>query len=540
MSRLRAVLLVPVLGGVLLSTSLVGHAGVGELLGLVVLRRHAAAPVADLAAVLPRWSRWAAGSVAVLAVTGTFASLREVRELDALISTTYGRLLLVKPVLVAGMLALGALGRSWVRRHYAMPVVHGAAAELPTHPSRSRTPRGCADRCCSRPALPSSSSRSRLCSSRPRPSAPRTHRCSARPRPRIVWTAAAGNPGVKAGELDEFEVSVGPLPEAERMVFKALQTYANGEVVRWIEEPVQGQEEPEHPAPVLELVAAEGAAGGRRAGGGGRVHRRRHGAQSRRRRPRSRPRRPRAGTDRSPATPATARCHRLRADSPRSASTDPATVPLGHRVISGGGPGLPGDDRASSRAAAALSVISKGTVRRCPAPPAAVEAAPTLLGDPLVRRARPLLLVPALLISLTSCGDDSGTSPSDAAPTSPAAAPTAADSPATSASPSATAGGVGGPSAAPRSSAADKRFTITFADGRASGDTGRLKVALGDSVSITVTSQSADEVHLHGYDVLAPVSANMPAVLTFEAKIPGVFELELEDLGVQLASLQVQ
>ncbi len=153
MSRLRALLLVPVLGGVLLSTSLVGHAGVGELsalalpadavhlaaasawlggvvLGLVVLRRHATAPVADLAAVLPRWSRWAAGSVAVLVVTGTFASWREVRELDALISTTYGRLLLVKTVLVAGMLALGALGRSWVRRHYATPVVHAATAEL--------------------------------------------------------------------------------------------------------------------------------------------------------------------------------------------------------------------------------------------------------------------------------------------------------------------------------------------------------------------------------------------------------------------------
>ncbi len=165
MSRLRALLLVPVLGGVLLSTSLVGHAGVGELsalalpadavhlaavsawlgglvpLGLVVLRRHATAPVADLAAVLPRWSRWAAGSVAVLVVSGTFASWREVRELDALISTTYGRLLLVKTVLVAGMLALGALGRSWVRRHYAMPVVHAATAELLDAPAAVPDPK---------------------------------------------------------------------------------------------------------------------------------------------------------------------------------------------------------------------------------------------------------------------------------------------------------------------------------------------------------------------------------------------------------------
>ena len=41
------------------------------------------------------------------------------------------------------------------------------------------------------------------------------------------------------------------------MVFKALQTYSSGEVVRWIEEPAEGAEEPEHPAPQITLVAAE-------------------------------------------------------------------------------------------------------------------------------------------------------------------------------------------------------------------------------------------------------------------------------------------
>ena len=80
---------------------------------------------------------------------------------------------------------------------------------------------------------------------------------------RIVWTATAG--GIRPDEFDEFEVSAGPLPEADQLVFKALQTYADGEVVRWIEEPVEGGEEPEHPAPVLALAGADeiaGAAGG--------------------------------------------------------------------------------------------------------------------------------------------------------------------------------------------------------------------------------------------------------------------------------------
>ena len=70
---------------------------------------------------------------------------------------------------------------------------------------------------------------------------------------RIVWTATGE--GIKPGEFDEFEVSAGPLPDTDRLVFKALQTYRGGEVVRWIEEPVPGGEEPEHPAPVLRLAA---------------------------------------------------------------------------------------------------------------------------------------------------------------------------------------------------------------------------------------------------------------------------------------------
>lgn len=76
---------------------------------------------------------------------------------------------------------------------------------------------------------------------------------------RIVWTVADGGTGIREGEFDEFEVSAGPLPATEQLVFKALQTYADGEVVRWIEEPVEGGEEPDAPAPVLQLAAAEEA-----------------------------------------------------------------------------------------------------------------------------------------------------------------------------------------------------------------------------------------------------------------------------------------
>ena len=72
---------------------------------------------------------------------------------------------------------------------------------------------------------------------------------------KVTWTGGT----IRPGEFEEFDVSVGPLPEAERLLFKALQTYASGEVVRWIEEPVAGGPEPAFPAPVLELTAASSA-----------------------------------------------------------------------------------------------------------------------------------------------------------------------------------------------------------------------------------------------------------------------------------------
>jgi periplasmic copper chaperone A len=72
----------------------------------------------------------------------------------------------------------------------------------------------------------------------------------------ITWTASSADAAVKPGQFQEFAVSLGPIPsDAKQLVFKALQTYSDGAVVRWIDEPKEGAEH-EHPAPVLNVVAA--------------------------------------------------------------------------------------------------------------------------------------------------------------------------------------------------------------------------------------------------------------------------------------------
>jgi uncharacterized protein YcnI len=74
---------------------------------------------------------------------------------------------------------------------------------------------------------------------------------------KITWTGGT----IKPGEFNEFEVSVGPLPsDADSITFKAIQTYSNGEIVRWIEDATPGGSEPERPAPVLKLTKAAATA----------------------------------------------------------------------------------------------------------------------------------------------------------------------------------------------------------------------------------------------------------------------------------------
>jgi uncharacterized protein YcnI len=77
----------------------------------------------------------------------------------------------------------------------------------------------------------------------------------------ITWTASKGAE-IKPGQFQEFDVSLGPLPKnAGQIVFKALQTYSDGNIVRWIDEPASDGTEPDHPAPVLKLTAADAPAG---------------------------------------------------------------------------------------------------------------------------------------------------------------------------------------------------------------------------------------------------------------------------------------
>ena len=76
----------------------------------------------------------------------------------------------------------------------------------------------------------------------------------------VEFRADAGT-GIGPGEFQEFSLSGGPFPDADTLAYPAVQTYSDGTESAWIEPTVDGQEEPENPAPVLAL-AGDGATTG--------------------------------------------------------------------------------------------------------------------------------------------------------------------------------------------------------------------------------------------------------------------------------------
>jgi len=81
---------------------------------------------------------------------------------------------------------------------------------------------------------------------------------------------------------------------------------------------------------------------------------------------------------------------------------------------------------------------------------------------------------------------------------------------------------------------------IVIRRGIPAGGPADLRVRRGEELRLTVVSTGAeDDVHVHGYDLLQPVSPDRPARFRFPATIVGEFDVELETVGVKLADLEV-
>ena len=82
--------------------------------------------------------------------------------------------------------------------------------------------------------------------------------------------------------------------------------------------------------------------------------------------------------------------------------------------------------------------------------------------------------------------------------------------------------------------------TVTVVNGKADGGIKTITYNKGDTVDLTVNSDTADEIHIHGYDLHKDVPKGGSVHFTFPASIDGKFVVELENAGQQIASLQVE
>jgi hypothetical protein len=67
----------------------------------------------------------------------------------------------------------------------------------------------------------------------------------------------------------------------------------------------------------------------------------------------------------------------------------------------------------------------------------------------------------------------------------------------------------------------------------------KIEVDKGDTVRFRARSPQDDEVHVHGYDLKKDLPANQTVSMSFKATIDGIFEIEFEEQGKQIASLRV-
>lgn len=85
----------------------------------------------------------------------------------------------------------------------------------------------------------------------------------------------------------------------------------------------------------------------------------------------------------------------------------------------------------------------------------------------------------------------------------------------------------------------NKTFDLLIKDKKLVSGPETIQVSQGDNVTISITCDTDEEFHLHGYNKAIDLTANKPSVLTFSADLTGRFEYELEGSSTQIGVLEV-
>ena len=82
-------------------------------------------------------------------------------------------------------------------------------------------------------------------------------------------------------------------------------------------------------------------------------------------------------------------------------------------------------------------------------------------------------------------------------------------------------------------------YEFTISSGTRTDGESQVEVPLGASIVLTITADTADEIHVHGYDLTADTVPGEPTTIDLIADLPGVFEVEMHDAGTVITQLRV-
>ena len=137
----------------------------------------------------------------------------------------------------------------------------------------------------------------------------------------------------------------------------------------------------------------------------------------------------------------------------------------------------------------------------------------------MIRHTVPALALAATLLVAGCGGDDPESTPSSTPP--PSSTSVAATTPSETAF-------------------AGTEIVVAVKGGKVDPPTHRVKVAKGTEVRLLVTSDNADELHVHGYEIEKELPAGEQVTIEFTADQAGVFEIETHETELQLAQLEVR
>lgn len=81
---------------------------------------------------------------------------------------------------------------------------------------------------------------------------------------------------------------------------------------------------------------------------------------------------------------------------------------------------------------------------------------------------------------------------------------------------------------------------IPIEDGGPVGEPRTLEYEKGDTITLRLRADRAEEVHIHGFDRTVDVPSRGAAVTRFKASIEGIFEIEAHRTGEVLAKLEIR